>query len=423
MSFSEHIINFFNEFGLYTKTFSNDLFDKSLWFPILITLLSVYLLIIILSKFNFISEYGNKIFIIAKGYIISCMLVASVLIAIATYSWSIDFKGYFDLSFRFVFIISLSLVFILAFIKYLKLRNYYTRNTLKNITVQPVTALQENTIYMVLKRAFDKFKLWLILPILGFIFLFSVKENKTLISIIIDASGSMTDGRLDAGKEGLKKTLQGINSITTDYIISVTPHQEEDECPEYITLSEILQQTNPERFCSYTAAPFSGELPIDFINNISPYEGINSDHAHVLFALWQNYLIAKQFVDDNQKEYQDKIMLVVSDFHDRDLGNALNTFFDTNICNDTYGYSEFYSDKAFIINLNEKRETFVSKFEDCYPNAIYDGYNIEEYSNAIEDIFGDVQSKTWYFVIWLGVLYLLFLILFFSVNPKKIHES
>jgi len=422
MRFSEHFVNFFQTFGLYVDEFYVYFFDHALWLVPILTCFAIYLLVIIFSKLRFISLQKNKTFVIAKSYVIASMLAALIIVILSFHSWAIDFRGYFDSSFRLSFIISICLAFLIAIIKYFQLKNFYTRNNLKNITNQPITALKEKSVYLNLKRAFGKFKLWVLLPLFGFLLLFLTKERHTLISIVIDASGSMADGRLDYGKNGLTKTLKLLSDENTDYIISVSPHNEESQCLSYTNFRDILSITDPERLCSFTALPFLEESPINFINDISYYEGVNSNHAHILYSLWHNYLVSKQFLGNNQKVYDTKSVIIASDFQDEDLAGALPTFFNDNVCNEQYGYVDFYGDNVFIINLNDRRETFITKFEECNIGAVYDGFNIDTYSTAIQEIFDDMKPKSWYFVIWIALFYVVLSIVFFSINPKKLRD-
>ena len=107
MNFLEHLTQFFNEFGLYATEFYNFFIDKFLVYPILLTILGIYLLSLVLSKFKFISKNKNTSFKVYKSYFISSLLIATIIFCVAIYAWVIDFKGGFDSSFRFTFLLSL----------------------------------------------------------------------------------------------------------------------------------------------------------------------------------------------------------------------------------------------------------------------------------------------------------------------------
>ena len=418
MTLSEHLGNFFKEF----KSYVVDPDSSTKIYLIILPIIGIYLLSLILPKFKFISKNKNTAFKVYKSYFISSLLVSTILFCLAIYAWVINFKGYFEESYRFVFLLSLFVTFLFAIIKYMELGELYKRNNLKNITIQPITHIGENQKYLSLKKDFEKFKLWLFLPAIGFLLLFLFHKKHTLVSIVIDASGSMSE-ILATGKKGLIETFSEVDYKTTDFIISVTPKQGGDDKCNYTTFSSILEVTDPNKICIEGPKVFHDESPNDFIDNVTVYKGSS---GYILHSIWQNYLRSKQIAEDTT--YDEKIMLVASDFievYDESFkaeSYYLPSFFDSSICDEKYGFSDFYNENAFLINLDDKRGTFVTKFEECYPNSIYDGYDAEIYISAIKEIFTDIKPKTWYFIMWLATFYIIFSLIIIIINPKKLNE-
>ncbi|MDO5980942.1 hypothetical protein [Flavivirga spongiicola] len=331
---------------------------------------------------------------------------------LSLYSWVINFKGYFSLDYRFTFLLSIIIVQTVLIITFFRLTSYFSRKKIQEIETQPITRIKESQTYLKLKKDFSRLKIWLLLPLTSFLLLFLLKNEQNLVSIVIDASGSMSDGGLETGKSNLINTLGNLNQKTTDFVISVSPHPNESECIEYTTFSDILKKNNPDQLCSYTV-PLQNELPINLIQNLQA-----SGNEFIFYAIWHNYLVSRQLETDNLKTYDNKIAIIISDFRDGPEG-----FFDTQLCNDSYGYDAFYEGNAFLINLKApdlSAEPFVNEFENCYPGNTYEGYDTDNYSFAIEDIVHDLKTNTWYFPFWVLVIYLIGCIIIILLSPKKL---
>lgn len=410
MKFSKHINLFFTEFSEYVKQFGDNFQSDALWLPIIITLLAIFLLSIIISKFSFVAKKTTKSFSVSKSIFISSMLSVLVWISIGCYSWANDFKGIIDVSYRFGILLSVIISFLIAIVILSRLRIVFTRHKLKHLTIQPITEISEFNKYLFLKKAFDKIKYWLIIPALGFLFLGFYQIQYNLISIVIDSSGSMGGGELDKGKEALINTLEQLDFISTDFVISVSPHENEKECPGYTDFRQLLKIRNPDKLCSYTVL-FTNESPVEFIRNLDA-----DGNEYIFYAIWQNYLISEQLVADNLKAYDNKVSIIISDFRDAD-----ENYFNADICDEAYGFDGFYNGNCFLIDLKEGTpEKFVSEFKKCYPDNVYNGHNIDDYSFALEDIFKDLKGKTYYFIIWLATFYVICSFIIIFINPKKL---
>lgn len=340
-------------------------------------------------------------------------MVLTSIMCIGLYAWVIKFKGQFNTSYRLAFLISIILAFVVMIILFIRLSSYFSRKKMKDIEVQPITKMKESSIYLGLKKDYGRLKLWLLLPLCSFLILAFLKTEENLVSIVIDASGSMADENgLETGKNNLINTLSDLDAQTSDFVISISPHPNESECADYTLFSDILKISDPNQLCSYTV-PLQKELPIELIQNLEA-----GGNEYIFYAIWQNYLVSKQLELDRPKQYDNKIVIIISDFID-----ASNNFFDVPLCNTSSDYDSFYEGNAFLINLiapDEPAMPFVTEFENCYPGNTYEGHDTTDYSFAIEDIVNDLKANSWYFVFWILFLYLAGCAIIILISPKKL---
>ncbi len=410
MRLLESIKLLFQDFGDYAKMFFNNFITNSLWIPIFFTVILIYVLTLILSKLAPISKGTTKTFTINKALILACMITALLVIGISCFVWSYDFNGALDESFRLSLLISLIITFLCSIIAMANLKQNFVRSKSKNLITQPITQYSELNCLLLLRKAYRKIKIWLLLPLFGFIFLAFNKNESNLVSIVIDSSGSMGGGGLEQAKKSLSSTLAELNPETTDFVISVTPFGNyEADCYDYTKLSELLSITRPEQLCTFTQT-FANESPVDLISNLSA-EG----NEYIFYAIWKNYLSSRQLSNDRANEYDQRYQLIISDFLD-----ATKEFFDTRICS-SLEYNEFYDNNVYVINLlKDQQERFAQDFEVCYPGHVYNGYQTDDYAFALEDVFREFATKTWYFIVWIALIYIIGSVIILSLTPTRL---
>ncbi|MEL7003958.1 MAG: hypothetical protein AAFN93_14645 [Bacteroidota bacterium] len=411
MDIQKEINALFTALKRYYQGFMDGFFSDNLWLPILIAVLFYFLLTFMLSKFRNITVRGSHTFHLFRVRIISCSITGLFIVGVSCYLWLIDFEGLPSPGLEFGLLMSYVIMLSIAFQQLYACSASFAPEKFKNVARPAVTESREVANKVRLIQSFHKARLWPLIGALGFIVLAFISPRFGLVSIVLDTSGSMGDGRFQKGRESLGNTLNAVDPVYNDFVLSVSPYEDyEDGCKPYVSLEEIFSSVDPDDFCTYSEV-FLDEVPGDLIANLE-----TDGNEYLIYAIWQNYLLSRQLVEDNLRKYDVQLMLVISDFED---GEDIK--WDAQICNATYNFDDFYQDNAYLVNLREDGSLmpFASMFADCYPGNVLAGYNLTDYDFALQGVLEDLKARSWHFIIWLVLLFLVFGAASLLINPKK----
>ena len=134
------------------------------------TILVIWLITIIGLKIFSKRKKLKSIFIIHKAWICSSLIVATIIIGLICYWWSINFFS--EKPLQLSLLISLFISLIISIISFLSLRRYFTIDNIKEIVQQPKTQNQLEETITYTKKTYRKKKLCYFILLVGFLMLF-----------------------------------------------------------------------------------------------------------------------------------------------------------------------------------------------------------------------------------------------------------
>ncbi len=395
----------FNNFGKYIKTAEYSSIEFWL-FPI-VTILVIWLITIIGLKIFSKRKKLKSIFIIHKAWICSSLIVATIIIGLICYWWSINFFS--EKPLQLSLLISLFISLIISIISFLSLRRYFTIDNIKEIVQQPKTQNQLEETITYTKKTYRKKKLCYFILLVGFLMLFFVlNKGQNLISIVFDNSGSMesknatealseTFDNLDKNNEIMLTTLEGLNENSVGGKSSLN---------EILAIKKYsnLQAGNVVFFPD----PASAKAGLNQISN-------QCWGSPICESIWKSFLFIKETkANDN---YKNKLLIIITDGVD----NVSNTILNNKFFFDNQDFVEYFpQDKVFIIDYSGgAMNPFLQKFQDEGCNSYNVTNDKQDYINALDTALKPFKNN-WYLIYWTIIITGLMTLIALFIQPKKI---
>lgn len=364
-------------------------------------------------------------FFVHRAHIYSGYVTMLLTILIIGWFWSHGEYGYKHLeSTHLLMMISCAGYSIFWFIK---LKKYYTSASLRYIVEQPTSEEEHNDFAKRAKKAFDKSKHLVFILLVGVItFLFSFNRPMTLISIVIDDSGSMGNA-LAIGKDAITETMNRLSGRSTDvFITSFGKSNPKPESP-HTSFSELARITKIKdrnidaktQFCDDPAEAS------EFVASLIPDKGYGLNQA-----IWHNYIKTKEHLASvDSSNYKDRVMLIITD------GDEFNrAWYDSTLCSPQYGFNRVYGKNVYMIDLHQSPNTvdantnggFRVVMKECYGNDnIYNGFEQSDYIDALNSVLSpyELDDRLIFWVILISVIHILIVFVIISVSLSKLTIS
>ncbi len=390
----EYLILLFDAFGRYAGAITK----SQQWWLIPTVLIGIWLLSIIVTKFIKESIIVTREFKLLSNIIIYSIGVEFLLIIWFIYNW-LKTDIYQSDTEKLVHLLSIVVCIIFQIISYRILANGFTRESiLQNINC-PVTRQDLKSKNKIAVKRFKKIKLWSLIPVLGFLFIFlPIKTDKNLVSFLLDTSSSM-DVHIGNGKEILRKSFQNINN-DTDIILSwFTENNPSGDFNDLIKTGNSQQLDGVHQYFT------NKQSAINALNSIEFTEG-----TPLIETIWSNFLFTVEHVQN--KRYANNIFVLVTDGEDSYFEDEISAF----LC-EIPQFNSFYQDNINIINLQGANNTFFDKANEC-SYAVYEGMDIDSYAAAVQEILTGI-TKDYYFPVWLSIFCVSGMFIVLLIKPKK----
>ena len=398
--------NFIKSFGTY---FNVAQFDSiSFWaFPVC-TILVIWISTTIGLKIYTKRRKLKTVFIVNRAWMISSLITAGILIALICFLWSKNFFTQNPLQVS--LLISLIIAMLIPVLCLLNLRNYYTQEGIKEITDQPKSVNQLASTITFVKGAFRRNKLYFIIPLFGFFFLFFyLNKGTNLISLVYDNSGSMIQANAIEAVSETFDNLQDNNEITFTTLEGFTTPDD----PAGKTSMKDLMLVNKSSI-------LKGGNVVSFNNPMEAKSGLSQASntcwgSPICESIWKNFLFIKE-TKVNQT-FKNKLLIVITDgkdYFDESLKSG-KFFFDDK------SFAEYFPvENVFIIDYSGGiSSSFVQRCQsagcDIYPAE----NNKQEYLDALDNALQSFKNN-WYLIYWTILIFLLFSIIGLFIQSKKI---
>ena len=272
------------------------------------------------------------------------------------------------------------------------------------------------------KKIFNTLKLFLFIPLIGFLFLFFIlQKDYNLISFVFDNSGSMNSppannstgqNKKNIATVALKKTFDNLDSYNHIILTTIEPGQQNVNDAQN-TIDEITQNRSiSDLRGKYVFFDNPKQASHQFINQISAEEIYGSPITEIM---WQNFLFTKEI--SYSFDYNNKMLFVITDGEDQ-------------IHNDYYFFCVidefnqlFNEDNIVFIDIEGNVET--GNINNFFSNAMNCNYSVEDGSTA-DDYFIALDrmlkpfNNNWFFVYWILSICIVCELIIFFINPKKL---
>jgi hypothetical protein len=395
-------------------------------YPVLSLLLVWIFAVLILKLFikpKFNSTIKRPFYIFKSLYIAVCVVTGLVVLSVCFW-WA---KGYYSQVYPIQFsqLLTIILLAVFGIIIQVKLRNFFSQDTLTELVKQPISEYEQTNIVNLLKKEFNKNRLWLILPIASFlaVFLFLQFKSKVLISIVMDNSGSMASSdAMKYGQDALNKTFSTMSDKYTQVVISSFPDEEPKESGPFKNFGELVKTTNPSQVRANTTIASTLIEASNLITNLPGDKefGLNN-------AMWNNYLTSKQLTE--AQPINERVMLIISD------GMEFSSeWYGTNTLCTNADFDEFYEGKVFWIDLLNREslgskigeilnmDGFSTMMHECYDAQIYNGFTMEDYNIALGNIMNEFELNYMLIYFALGIVLIFALVMFLLTPPSIIQR-
>ncbi|MEA5259148.1 hypothetical protein VB264_15230 [Arcicella aquatica] len=357
---------------------------------------------------------------IYAGY--STMLLS---IGIIGYYWSSGKYGYKHLeSTHLLMLIACACYSIFWF---LKLKEYYTASSLRKIVEQPTSEEEHNDFSIKAKKAFDKSKRWVLILFLGAVaFLYSFSRPLTLISIVIDDSGSMGNA-LAIGKDAITETMNRLSGRYTDIFITsfgIGNPTPEGPHTSFSELARIKRITNRNIDAKTQFCDDPNEAS-EFVASLIPDKGFGLNQA-----IWHNYIKTKEYLTSvDSSNYQDRIMLIITDGEE-----FSRAWYDTTFCSPQYDFNRIYGKNVYMIDLHQSPNSvdvnatggFRTVMRECYGNEhIYNGFEQSDYIDALNYVLKpyELDDRLVFWVVIICAFHIFIVFVGIRVNLSKLKVS
>jgi hypothetical protein len=398
--------NFFKSFSIYYKT--TDFTSFVCWaFPIG-TLLFIWLATTIGVKIFNRRKQMKKIFIINRGWIISSMSAACILISLICLWWSKNFFA--DHPYQLPLLVSLTIAMLIPVVALFKLLPYFSPETIKEITDQPKTAHQLNSVIIHTKKAFRRNKIYFLIPVLGFVFLFFyLYKGINLISLVFDNSGSMTQTTALAA---LSETFDKLDKNNEIVLTTLKGPNYKSDADVRKSMNDLMKEKKYSNLNAGNVAAFQN--PAEAKDAISQITGFDCC-SPICESIWKSYLFIRE--TKSNETYKHKLLVVITDGADNSISESLKTqkfFFDN------AAFAEYFpAENVFIIDYSEAGSNiFMQKCTsagcDVYPAE----NNKQAYLDALDNALQSFKNN-WFLIYWTIIIFSLFTIVAMLIQPKK----
>jgi hypothetical protein len=350
----------------------------------------------------------QTVFYIKRAWIISSTITSFILITLICIWWSKNFfaKHPFQLS----LLISLTITMSIPLLALLNLKAYFTQDRIKEITAQPKTLHQLDETIAYTKKSFRKNKVFLIIPVFAFLFLFLYFNKGTnLISLVYDNSGSMIQ---KSAIDALYETFDNLQDNNEIILTTLEGFSSPDDPAGKTTMKELMLVNNPSALKGGNVVSFNN--PQDAKNGLIQIEN-KCFGSPICESIWKTFL----FINETRSSvvYKNKLLVVITDGQDN-IDASLNSgqfFFDNESFN---GY--FQPENTFIIDYSSgTTSALIQRFQnsgcDIYPSE----NNKQAYLDALDNALQSFKNN-WYLIFWTVFIYSIFTITGLLIQPKKI---
>lgn len=392
---NDFLNNLFNSLG----TFYNEMMAKGTqWWIILVCLIMTWLLVIIASKVIRNTNKLSTYFKIYKSGIIGASIIGLILVSTYCYLYG-STNFYYQSGEELIHLLSLIVILFLAANLLHRLSKGFAQGA-RDIIVQPYTKGEHREFLLKAQSEFKKVKIWMLLPLLGFLALLIGGKPANLVSIVMDNSKSMT-GVLEDGKQALGTTISDLNDETDIVLSWLTDVKPKRKINELMKVSDPSQLEGQHQF-------FEDKFQaIDYLETAGTIAS-----SPLLEAMWSNYLFSAS--QQQALSYERKLLVLITDGDESYMAEDLQNFF----CSVT-DFDDFF-DEISVINLGTSYDNgFFRKASECGYSIDYDGTSLSTYSSSLNEILGQFKSD-YLFVIWMAIISVLLIfssILF--IQPKK----
>lgn len=399
--------DFFKEFINYFKEapFNSLLF----WaFPIC-TILFIWLITIIGLKIFTKRDKLKTVFVVNRAWIISSVIAGTILIGLICYWWSQNYFSTHPLELSLLFSLTLSLS--LPLISLITLRSYYTQKRIKEITDQPKTSNQLNATIVLTKNAFNKNKLYFLVPAMGFILLtFYLYKGTNLIAIVFDNSGSMVQTN---ALQALSETFDNLEDNNKIILTTLNGPNYIQKTNAKISITELMNISNSSKL--YAGNIKSFQNPVEAKGEVLQIAGFECC-SPICESIWKTHLFINE--TKTNETFRKKLLIVITDGEDNYINESLtnNRFFF-----DDENFAEFFpAENVFVIDYsNGKSNPFLQRVAnegcDVYPAENNKHGYLEALDNALQSF-----KNNWYLIYWTIIIFSIFVIIGLLIQPKKI---
>lgn len=398
--------DFIKSFSTYCREAQFD--SLPFWAIPFFTILFIWLLTTIGLKIFTKHKKLKTVFVANRGWIISSLIAAAILIGLICFWWSTNFFAHHP--FQLSLLISLTIAMLVPVLVMINLRNYYTQEGIKEITDQPKTANQMDATITLTKNAFSTNKYYFIIPVIGFLFLlFYLNKGTNLISLVFDNSGSMTQ---TTAIEALSETFENLDENNEIILTTLNGFTSPDDPAGKHSMKDLMLVNKSSGLKAGNVVSF---------NNPQEAKGGLSQTSNPCFgspiceATWKTYLFIKE-TKANQT-YKNKLLIIITDGVDNiDATLKSGKFFF-----DDESFSEYFAtENVFIIDYsNGVTSSFMQRFQsagcDVYPAE----NNKQAYLNALDNALQSFKNN-WNLVFWTVAIFSILTILGLLIQPKKI---
>ena len=373
--------------------------QEAWWLPFVI-LIAMYALFVIINRFDRKRFPLAKPHYILRNVIVVAAVAAFLLIAFYCFLWSSS-TYYSKHGTELIHLVTLGAVLLVAIIALLGWRKKFERERLKEVVEQPLTQKEERRFFFLAYKSFNKSKLWLLFPALGFIMLVAfLYRPYSLVSFILDNSSSMA-GHIEQGRDSLIRTIQELDGNTEIIIGWLT----EDKPPK-ASIEEITAVTETSLLLGQHGFFTNKKQAQDYLLGDIPVNG----GTPLYEAIWSNFLFAK--TQTRNRNYSRRLLVIVTDGGDNLAGEKLERFLCTR-----EDFAEFFPEVACVNLGGEDTNNFFQKARDCN-YLIEDGSDKETYSIALDTILHNYKNN-WSFIIWLAIIYVVLSMIAVAIQPRR----
>jgi hypothetical protein len=398
--------DFFKSFGAYYK--STDFSSFVCWaFPVG-TLLFIWLATTIGVKVFNKRGQMKKIFIINRAWIISSMIAACILISLICFWWSKNFFS--NHPYQLPLLVSLTIAMLIPVVALFKLLPYFSPEFIKEITDQPKTANQLNSVIVHTKKAFRRNKLYFLIPVLGFLFLFFyLYKGTNLITLVLDNSGSMIQ---TTALEALTETFDNLDKNNEIVLTTLNGPNYKPNTNARKSMNDLMKEKKSSNLNAGNVTAFQN--PAEAKNAISQITGFECC-SPICESIWKSYLFIRE--TKSNETYKNKLLVVITDGADNYINESLKTqkfFFDN------AAFAEYFpAENVFIIDYSEAGSNiFIQKCSsagcDVYPAE----NNKQAYLDALDNALQSFKNS-WFLIYWTIIIFSLFTIIALLIQPKK----